>query len=76
MGKGKWKGEGGAEQGTMRNDVNRPETLKNLRRQRQTGPFYGSGSRGKRGGFGGRGRASGRKHRATRGWAQGVQLPG
>ena len=74
------EGRRGREGGTTRGQLTfrqlHRKTLKNLRRQQQTGPSYGLRRLWQRAEFWGRGRASGQKHQVTRVQALGAQLLG
>ena len=72
---GRRGGEGGTTRGQLAFGQLHQKTLKNLRHQQQTGPFYRPRRLWQRVGFWGRGRASGQKHQVTRVQALGAQLP-
>ena len=73
---GKWGRGRGDDQGATRIRTTASGDPENLKRQQQTGPFYGPRRLWQRAEFWGRGRASGRRHRVTRIQAQEAQLPG
>ena len=65
----------GDDQGTTRIWTAASGDPENLKRQRQTGPFYGPRRLWQRVEFWGRGRASGQKHRVMRVQALGARRP-
>ena len=73
---GKWGRGRGDDQGTTRIRTTASVDPEGLKRQQQTGPFYGPRHLWLRAEFWGRGRASGRRHRVSRIQAQGAWLPG
>ena len=72
---GKWGGEGGTTRGQLAFGQLCQKTLKNLRRQQQTGPFYGLRHLWQRVEFWGRDCASGQRHRVMQVQALGARLP-